>query len=114
MQWQTQENIYLVPSMGKHVTRRYKEQVNKNWKQNTKKTTVTGVRFKITYFISKTSPNVQRAHGGKADDDEVNRSSRSWESNKSQVREHNVYMTECLLYQVNYILAKKNTGFLLF
>ena len=38
-----------------------------------------------TYFISKKSPKVQRADGGRADDDEVNRSSRSWNNKQETI-----------------------------
>lgn len=44
-----------------------------------------------TYFISNESPNVQRADGGKDDDDDVNRSWRSW--NKKE--------EELILYKTN-------------
>ena len=39
-----------------------------------------------TYFISNSSPNAQRADGGIADDDEVNRSSRSWKTEQTYKR----------------------------
>ena len=38
-----------------------------------------------TYFISKKSPKVQRADGGRADDDEVNSSSRSWNNKQETI-----------------------------